>query len=82
MGTKNDPGIFDCYADAEPDEPIFVLRAKDASAPMLVRMWAFMRLLLIEADAKPMSDLDACTEANRCAMAMEQWREHQKTGAA
>ena len=25
MGTKNNPGRFDCYGNAEPDEPIFVL---------------------------------------------------------
>ena len=25
MGTKNNPGKFDCYANAKPDEPLFVL---------------------------------------------------------
>jgi hypothetical protein len=25
MGTKNVPGKFDCYANALPDEPTFVL---------------------------------------------------------
>lgn len=29
MGTKNNPGAFDCYANAEPDEPMFVLLARD-----------------------------------------------------
>jgi hypothetical protein len=29
MGTKSNPGPFDCYAKAEPDEPMFVLLARD-----------------------------------------------------
>ena len=41
MGTKNNPGEFDCYENAEPDEPIFVLSARDPSAPLIVRQWAF-----------------------------------------
>lgn len=40
MGTKSDPGAFDCYAKAEPDEPLFVLLARDWRAPHLVRLWA------------------------------------------
>jgi hypothetical protein len=29
MGTKNQPGKFDtCYANADPDEPMFVLLGK------------------------------------------------------
>lgn len=33
MGTKNNPGAFDCYANAEPDEPMFVLLGRDKHAP-------------------------------------------------
>lgn len=43
MGTKNNPGDFDCYLNAEPDEPMFVLLARDPDAPMLVEMWARIR---------------------------------------
>jgi hypothetical protein len=43
MGTKNDPGQFDCHAAAEPDEPLFTLLARDPLAPHLVRMWAKAR---------------------------------------
>jgi len=42
-GTKENPGKYDCHAKAAPDEPIFTLRAKDVSAPYLVRIWAFVR---------------------------------------
>lgn len=43
MATKNHPGEFDCYAKAEPDEPIFVLLARDRHAPALVWLWAAIR---------------------------------------
>lgn len=29
MGTKNNPGEFDCYANAAPDEPMFILLGRD-----------------------------------------------------
>ena len=40
MGTKADPGRYDCHAAAADDEPMFVLRANDPLAPDLVRAWA------------------------------------------
>lgn len=40
MGTKLNPGNFDCYAAAKDDEPMFVLLARDESAPFLVEAWA------------------------------------------
>lgn len=43
MATKNNPGKFDCYAAAGNDEPIFILRANDPLAPVLVHMWALAR---------------------------------------
>jgi hypothetical protein len=38
MATKRE-GIA-CYDKADPDEPLFVLRAQDRLAPVLVRLWA------------------------------------------
>ena len=32
MGTKNNPGKFDCYEHAKPDEPMFVLLGRDLEA--------------------------------------------------
>ena len=40
MGTKDQPGKFDCYAAAADDEPLFVLKSTDISAPFVVRVWA------------------------------------------
>lgn len=49
MGTKENPGEFDCYAAAMPDEPIFILKSTDATAPIVVRMWADLNRHLKEA---------------------------------
>lgn len=43
MATKENPGEFDCYEHAKPDEPLFVLLARDPNAADLVRLWAAMR---------------------------------------
>ncbi len=74
MGTKNKPGAFDCYGNAEPDEPMFTLLARDASAPITVRFWADRREAMIDAGEKPESDRGMVEEARECARAMEAWR--------
>ena len=43
MGTKSNPGKFDCYNKLADDEPFFVLRAKDPTAPGLVMAWRALR---------------------------------------
>ena len=43
MGTKANPGSYDCYTKAAADEPLFTLRAKDPIAPHLVRVWRHVR---------------------------------------
>jgi hypothetical protein len=43
MGTKKDPGNHDCYAKAAPDEPMFILLARDPIAPLLIRIWADLK---------------------------------------
>lgn len=67
MSTKNNPGAYDCYANAEPDEPMFVLLACDQQAPALVELWAFVRELKGESSEK-------VQEARDCAQAMREWR--------
>lgn len=69
MGTKNNPGKYDCYNKAGPDEPLFTLRAKDPEAPRLVRQWAS------EAEADRV-DPDKVAEARKCADDMEAWRKN------
>lgn len=73
MGTKNNPGEYDCYAKAEPDEPIFVLLGRDPLAPELVRMWAEERQGMIDRGEKPASDAAKIEEAEALAAEMEAW---------
>jgi len=74
MGTKNNPGLHDCYAKAEPDEPIFVLLARDPAAPHAIEQWANDRAAMIFAKQKPESDRPMIAEARECAEAMRAWR--------
>lgn len=74
MGTKNNPGKFDCYANAEPDEPMFILLARDQTAPLRVEEWANAREHLIFCGMKPESDRAMVEEARECAEAMRAWR--------
>lgn len=78
MGTKNEPALFDCYANAEPDEPMFVLLARDAHAPYLVRQWAHGRSMAIDLGEKPETDRPMVREALTCADAMERWRKEHR----
>lgn len=68
MGTKSNPGAYDCYARAEDNEPMFVLLARDPGAPVLVRLWAELRAILT-----PDTDAHKLNEADYVANAMEQW---------
>ena len=65
MGTKNDPSTYDCYANAEPDEPMFVLLGRDVAAPLLVDLWAALRGLDRDADDAQLVEAKACAEAMR-----------------
>ena len=67
MGTKNNPGEYDCYANADPDEPMFVLLARDPLAPILVELWASLREHAAGTPSK-------VKEARACALDMRKWR--------
>lgn len=66
MGTKNNPGKFDCYANAQPDEPMFVLLGRDPAACALVTLWADIREAMGEDPSK-------IAEARQCASALTRW---------
>lgn len=74
MGTKNNPGAFDCYANALPDEPHFTLLARDPFAPHLLYNWASQREEAVIAGHRPMADMEMVAEARDCADAMVKWR--------
>lgn len=60
--------------NAEPDEPVFVLRGRDKLAPAAVEHWALRREMEILRKRSPVTDLDAVKEALACAAAMRDWR--------
>ncbi len=66
MGTKINPGKYDCYEKAADDEPVFVLLARDRHAPTLVWLWATLR----EIDGE---DGAVVKEARECCNAMLTW---------
>jgi len=68
MGTKSEPGAFDCYGKAAEDEPIFTLRANDPLASMIVHMWADAYRTAGNVDPAKLS------EARECANSMIRWR--------
>lgn len=68
MGTKKNPGEFDCYENAEDDEPMFVLLARDRSAPDLVEAWANYH-----AARDTEKDRRKVKEALQCAKEMRSW---------
>lgn len=74
MGSKTNPGPNDCYSNALPDEPMFILLARDESAPQVVRMWASNRRDRIISGNKPQSDIALANEADEIAKQMEEWR--------
>lgn len=67
MGTKNEPGKFDCYANAESDEPMFVLLGRDPAAGATVRQWVALRLKAGDTGGPKLA------EALRCAQSMDEW---------
>lgn len=70
MATKNNPGEFDCYENAGPDEPLFVLLARDETAPATIRHWVSRRLV----GENNLVDDPQIVEALQCADSMEAWR--------
>ena len=76
MGTKKEPGKYDCYAKAELDEPLFVLLARDKTAPQVVRHW-----ILLQPGGNATANLpEKLREAYSCADAMQEW--HKKNPRA
>lgn len=75
MGTLKEELEHGCLSKALPDEPMFVLLARDAQAPRRVRDWAAQRTSDISLGKKPESDQALVQEAYQCAERMEAWRE-------
>lgn len=75
MGTKTNPGPFDCYGKAADDEPIFTLRAKDPNAPDVICYWVQQRLLSCFREGRSiLLEADKLHHALQIARDMEEWR--------
>lgn len=72
MGTKNNPGKYDCYAKLEPDEPYFLLRGKDPIGWLIVKLWIAMRITMAD-DLIPAAYGDKLNEAKDTAARMKEW---------
>lgn len=70
MATKNKPGDYDCYAKADPDEPIFVLLGRDVTASFVVRHWIRVRKALRLGGDKEQEQL---SDAKQCSYDMRGW---------
>ena len=68
MSTKNNPGSFDCFAKADPDEPMFVLLGRDPTASFMVELWARLRIAMGD---NPRGE--QILEAKAAAKALERW---------
>jgi hypothetical protein len=67
MWSKNTPGPFDRYAEAESEEPLFVLRGSDPVAFLLASLWVGAHDVM--GDNAPAAAVDAA----QCSLALEQW---------
>lgn len=74
MGTKENPGKFNCYENALPDEPMFVMLARDPEFFELVCQWAEKRQKDIDCGERPITDQHMVFEAFDCARAGQIWR--------
>lgn len=63
MATKNNPGKFDCYDNAHPDEPMFVLLGRDPLAPFLVDLWIKVRRELGSGEPEQLAEAETCVRS-------------------
>jgi hypothetical protein len=71
MGTKNNPGRYDCHSRAHPDEPTFTLLGRDPLAASLVHLWAMARTAATGKTGE--DEQQKQEEARDCAISMEAW---------
>lgn len=74
MGTKNEPGKYDCEGAALPAEPKFTLLARDPDFFRLLNEWANKREMDIWCGERPPSDTAKVKEARQCAVEGAEWR--------
>ena len=76
MGTKADPGQYDCYGNADLHEPLFTLVGRDPTAGPTVALWVALRRALGDTDEAKLE------EAERIADQLAQYGRQQGKGEA
>lgn len=66
MGTKSNPGKYDCYNAAKPDEPIFILLGRDPAAYLTIKFWIVLRRAIYPNEPKT-------DEAENCVNEMKKY---------
>lgn len=74
MGTRNNPGVNDCYDRALPDEPRFTLLARDPDFRRLLQEWAGKREADVLCGERPEKDGVLVAEARLLALQGSKWR--------
>jgi hypothetical protein len=89
MSSKICPGLFDSYVKALPDEPYFMLLARDKTAPAKIRQWADEKRGAVISEfgasadalrtdpsrqAEYRHEMEKCRDADMIAHDMEDWR--------
>lgn len=74
MASKLKPGLYDCYHEALPDEPMFTALARDPDFEGVIGLWAMRRLTRIAKGECPLSDLDKVREALETSREGVAWR--------
>lgn len=67
MGSKLNPGKYDCADRAKPDEPVFTLLGRDPNAGAAIRAWAASREMSIRNGQFPLEDMHKVWEAKTAA---------------
>lgn len=78
--TKNNPGPYDCHANAEPDEPMFTLLARDVTAQYFVAAWVSVRCGDVPLACKLMDD--AAKELRKVGKPIKEWTDPKMIEAA
>lgn len=79
MATKNHGGQFRCYDAALPDEPMFVILARDPAAPATVEFWATERVR--QGKVHEQDDQDRIKAAIDEAKEFQEWRDRMLANA-
>lgn len=70
-GTTTTPSKYDCLRKLKPDEPYFLLRAKDRYAPKVIRNWASQ---VMNDPTASIQSREKAAEAYELAGRMEAWQ--------